>query len=134
MIRTAGRLGVSIAAVTERIRAYGPLLDEAVPAVPAGAAELVPDWRDLVILTPRLDGERLVTDADLTDAHIARAAHEVGTTQEDVRERLSRYASYCGFTARPAPRPDPAGSSPRGSAEPPGTTEPVPPTPGPPRS
>ena len=98
VIRVAGRLGLSIGAVTARIAGFAPILEELPPDVTAEAREVVPDWRDLVILTPGLDGRRLLTDEDLTEAHIACAAREVETTPEDVRQRLARYASYCQFT------------------------------------
>ena len=98
VMQVAGRLGLSIGAVTKRIQAFAPILKETTPAVTAETEDLVPDWRDLVVLTPGLDGRRLLTDEDLTEAHVIRAAREVDTTPEDVRRRLARYASYCQFT------------------------------------
>jgi hypothetical protein len=106
VIRVAGRLGLSIGAVTKRIEVYMPILEESPPIVTAEAEEVVPDWRDLVILTPGLDGRRLLTDEDLTESHITRAAREVETTPEDVRRRLTRYASYCQFAVPDAMDPD----------------------------
>jgi caspase domain-containing protein len=98
VLRVAGRLGCSIGEITARIKKFELLLAEAPPPITAEVESHVPDWRDLVILTAELDGRRLITDEDIRNGHVERAARETETTAEDVRTRLRRYATYCGFT------------------------------------
>ncbi|GIE87618.1 Caspase domain-containing protein [Actinoplanes regularis] len=99
VVRIAGRLGRTIGDIGGRVTRLAPLLDDPAPEVPEEAADIVPDWRDVILLTPELDGQQLITDDDITDDWIRLAAREADTTEEDVRRRLARYATYCGFTA-----------------------------------
>ncbi len=104
VVRVAARLGAPLADIAGRVTRLIPLLtnsrqDATGSVLDPGLAGVVPDWRDVVILTPGLDGRRLLTDADITDDWIAVAAREVETTTGYVRERLALYAGYCGFTA-----------------------------------
>ncbi|MFI1988529.1 caspase family protein [Actinoplanes sp. NPDC020271] len=111
VIRVAARLGMRVGEIGRRVARLRPLLGTldgdgehvvvapALMEVPAGLADRVPDWRDVVILTPGLDGRRLVTDVDLTDEWITRAAREVEASEDEVRRRLALFAEYCGFTA-----------------------------------
>jgi hypothetical protein len=99
VVRVAARLGMPIGDIAHRVCRLAPLLDDPAAEVPAEAAAIVPDWRDVILLTPGLDGQRLITGDDLTDAWIRLAALEADTTEDDVRWRLGRYAAWCGFTA-----------------------------------
>lgn len=110
VILAAGKLGLSVGNIGRRLARLAPLLG-ALPSrgstvakvqigeVPVELLDVVPDWRDVVILTPGLDGRRMITDADITDEWIVMAAREVETTTAHVRARLALYAEYCRFTA-----------------------------------
>ncbi|MET7421191.1 caspase family protein [Dactylosporangium sp. NPDC005555] len=96
-IQRAGRFAWPVREVVERIHRFAPLLRYLPPMPPPEIAEHVPDWQDLVLLTPGCDGRDLLTTADLRDGHVALAARETGLSEAEVVDRLRRYAGYCGF-------------------------------------
>ncbi|MEU2058739.1 caspase family protein [Streptomyces sp. NPDC013455] len=94
LVRTAGRFGWSLGKTYDR---YAPLaclgLDVTVPRPGAGAADRVPDWQDLIILTEQLTGRAPALTGAVSLDHIALCAEETDLPASEVRERLVRYAT-----------------------------------------
>ncbi|MEU1160592.1 caspase family protein [Streptomyces sp. NPDC005921] len=93
LVRTAGRFGWSLGRTYDR---YAPLsclgLDVTVRQPTSDEGTLVPDWRDLIILTPQLTGRHPVLTGAVAKDHIALCSEETDLSEAEVRERLARYA------------------------------------------
>ncbi|MFJ9561771.1 caspase family protein [Streptomyces fuscichromogenes] len=93
LIRTAGRFGWSLGRTYDR---YAPLsclgLDITVRRPTPEESGLVPDWRDLIVLTEQLTGRHPVLTGTVPPDHITLCSEETDLTESEVLERLTRYA------------------------------------------
>jgi hypothetical protein len=105
LVRTAGRFDWSLGQTYDR---YAPLtclgLDVTVRRPEGEAAERVPDWQDLIILTEQLTGRAPALSGTVSQDHITLCAEETDLPKAQVRERLARYAALF-FLELPADAP-----------------------------
>nr|WP_305124700.1 caspase family protein [Streptomyces sp. ODS05-4] len=100
LVSVAARLGEPVATTWRRIEPYLPF--EAVPPkLPdreaAAAADVLPLWQDLIILSREGDGMLPALEGEVTEAELAFAADAVGEDKEWVRGRLELYAALFGL-------------------------------------
>ncbi|MFF7770215.1 caspase family protein [Streptomyces massasporeus] len=102
LVRTAGRFDWSLGKTYER---YAPLaclgLDVTVPRPEGEAAERVPDWQDLIIVTEQLTGRTPALTGTVARDHIALCAEETDLSEALVYERLARYANLFSLVLPP---------------------------------
>ncbi|MFD5099460.1 wHTH domain-containing protein [Streptomyces albidochromogenes] len=108
LVLIAGRFGRSLGEVYDRYAPFRCLgLRVGVRRPTAHEAGLVPDWRDVVVLTEELTGRAPALTGAVPPGHIAQCVAETDLTQAQVRSRLARYAGLFGFEL-PLPEGDPA--------------------------
>ncbi|MEU2622729.1 caspase family protein [Streptomyces sp. NPDC007157] len=96
LVSIAARLGEPVADTLHRIAPYLPLLPSAT-SVPA-AADTVPCWQDLTLLTQYLDGRLPVIDGTVSHRHVTLAAEATGESEAWIRQRLHLYAEMFSLT------------------------------------
>ncbi|MEU3515843.1 caspase family protein [Streptomyces sp. NPDC006654] len=93
LLRTAGRFGWTLGRAYDR---YAPLvrlgLDVTVRRPTPDESCLVPDWRDLIVLTEQLTGRHPALTGTVPLDHITLCSEETDLTEAEVRERLTLYA------------------------------------------
>ncbi|MET7697482.1 caspase family protein [Streptomyces sp. NPDC005485] len=90
LVSVAGRLGEPITDTVRRITPYLPFWSGAAELPPA--ADTIPLWQDLALLSRHFDGQLPAVSGRVTLHHVKCAAESVGESEEWVRERLRRYA------------------------------------------
>ncbi|MFD3560452.1 caspase family protein [Streptomyces sp. NPDC058686] len=106
LVRMAGRFGWTIGRTYERYAPFRCLgLDVTVRAPNPEEASLAPDWRDVIILTEQLTGRAPALFATVTADDIALRSEETDLSEDQVRERLGRYARLFSLEL---PQPIPA--------------------------
>ncbi|WP_306322200.1 MULTISPECIES: caspase family protein [unclassified Streptomyces] len=99
LVRVAGRFGWDLGRTYERYAPFACLgLDVTTPAPEGDECELVPDWRDVIVLTERLTGRAPAVTGTVPEEHIALCAEETDLDTDGVRERLQAYARLFGLT------------------------------------
>ncbi|MFJ6567119.1 caspase family protein [Streptomyces sp. NPDC091292] len=110
LVLVAGRFGWSLGRTYERYAPFRCLgLDVEVRAPKAeDESELVPDWRDVILLTERLTGRAPALSGQVDPDHIALCAEETDLDEDAVHDRLTRYADLFGLKLpdRPAKETD----------------------------
>ncbi|MEU9465279.1 caspase family protein [Streptomyces avermitilis] len=106
LVLVAGRFGWTLGRTYERYVPFRCLgLDVTVRAPDPEEARIVPDWRDVILLTAQLTGRAPALSDEVTEDHIRLCAEETGLDETGVRERLTLYASLFQLTV-PAPKDD----------------------------
>ncbi|MFI0236740.1 caspase family protein [Streptomyces sp. NPDC016845] len=106
LVRVAGRFGRSLAATYERYAPFRCLGLEVTVDAPSGdEAGLIPDWRDLILLTEQLTGRHPALTGDVAPDHLTLCAEETDLTVPEVRARLARYARLFSLTLPPEGTP-----------------------------
>ncbi|MGY0023294.1 HD domain-containing protein [Streptomyces sp. YJ-C3] len=99
LVLVSGRFGWSLAKTYDRYAPFACLgLDVTVHAPQGPEGELVPDWRDVVLLTEQLTGRAPALSGDVPQDHITLCVEETDLDEDGVRERLSQYANLFGLT------------------------------------
>ncbi|MDO0916298.1 caspase family protein [Streptomyces sp. DT2A-34] len=96
LVSIAARLGEPVSETVRRIRPYLPLLT-ALASLPT-AADTVPCWQDLTLLTQHFDGRLPAIEGAVTQRHITLAAETTRESEEWIRCRLHLYAGMFGLT------------------------------------
>jgi hypothetical protein len=96
LLLTAGRLGVTPAALYERLERYRPL-GLAMTLVGGECPDDVVRWQDPILLTAGLDGNAPALAGPVSAEHIRRAAAECECEEGWVRARLHHYAPMFGL-------------------------------------
>ncbi|WP_369168633.1 caspase family protein [Streptomyces sp. R28] len=113
LVLTAGRFGWTLGETYDRYAPFRCLgLDVATEPPDQHEAGLAPDWRDVVILTRQLTGRAPALCGPVDDDHVVLCAEETDLTEEQVRERLARYARLFSLGLPfegPAPHSNPSG-------------------------
>ncbi|MFK0170015.1 caspase family protein [Streptomyces sp. NPDC090306] len=93
LVLLAGRFGTSVGKIYRRYAALRCLgLAVTVDAPDAAEAELLPDWRDVVILSDRLTGRAPALAGDVTADDITLRAEETDLDEAGVHARLACWA------------------------------------------
>ncbi|MES9808601.1 HD domain-containing protein [Streptomyces cinereoruber] len=93
LVLVAGRFGWTLAKTYERYAPFRCLgLDVTTPEPVGDERDLVPDWRDVIVLTARLTGRAPALEGAVDPDHITLCAEETDLTEEQVLDRLRRYA------------------------------------------
>ncbi|MFD3944523.1 caspase family protein [Streptomyces sp. NPDC058579] len=93
LVLVAGRFGWSLGSTYERYAPFQCLgLDVTVPEPDGDEAGIVPDWRDVIILTTRLTGRTPALSGTVDPDHIVLCAEETDLDEAGVMDRLRRYA------------------------------------------
>ncbi|MFF5636701.1 caspase family protein [Streptomyces sp. NPDC012825] len=110
LVLVAGRFGWTLAKTYERYAPFRCLgLDVTTPEPVGDERDLVPDWRDVIVLTARLTGRAPALEGAVDPDHIVLCAEETDLTEEQVLDRLRRYARLFGLDL---PATVPGGSRP----------------------
>ncbi|WP_411076635.1 caspase family protein [Streptomyces sp. cmx-10-25] len=110
LVLVAGRFGWTLAKTYERYAPFRCLgLDVTTPEPVGDERDLVPDWRDVIVLTARLTGRAPALEGAVDPDHIVLCAEETDLTEEQVLDRLRRYARLFGLDL---PTAVPGGSRP----------------------
>jgi hypothetical protein len=113
LVLTAGRFGWTLGETYDRYAPFRCLaLDVATDRPNEYEAGLAPDWRDVVILTRQLTGRAPALCGPVDHDHVVLCAEETDLTEEQVRERLARYARLFSLGLpfeEPAPHSNPSG-------------------------
>ncbi|MER5944559.1 caspase family protein [Streptomyces sp. NPDC001904] len=106
LVLVAGRFGWTLGKAHDRYAPFSSLgLEVTVEAPDPAERSLVPDWRDVVVLTEQLTGRAPALCGDVPRDHITLCAEETDLDEGGVRERLTRYARLFDLTL---PADDPA--------------------------
>ncbi|MFJ4563157.1 caspase family protein [Streptomyces caelestis] len=93
LVRTAGRFGWPLGRTYDRYAPFACLGLDVTARRPEGeAADRVPDWQDLIILTEELTGRAPALTGTVSHDHVTLCAEETDLPETEVRERLARYA------------------------------------------
>ncbi|WP_185893473.1 caspase family protein [Streptomyces sp. WAC08241] len=93
LVLVAGRFGHTLGEAHDRYAPFEDLgLTVTVPAPEGAEREIVPDWRDVIVLTEHLTGRAPAISGTITDEHIVLCAEETEESEDDVRGRLRRYS------------------------------------------
>ncbi|MFH8477147.1 caspase family protein [Streptomyces sp. NPDC018000] len=105
LVLVAGRFGWDLGRTYAR---YAPLrclgLDVTVREPDSREASLLPDWRDVLILTSQLTGRLPALSGEVSRDHIALCAEETDLDETEVIGRLRQYAPLFGLDL-PSPAP-----------------------------
>jgi hypothetical protein len=94
LVLVAGRFGWNLGRTYARYAPFRCLgLHVTVREPDADEAALVPDWRDVIVLTTQLTGRAPALTGAVTEDHIALCAQETDLGREEVAARLRRYAA-----------------------------------------
>ncbi|MGW9449268.1 HD domain-containing protein [Streptomyces sp. NPDC055632] len=93
LVLVAGRFGHTLGETHDRYAPFEDLgLKVTVPAPEGAEREIVPDWRDVIVLTEQLTGRTPAVSGTITAEHIVLCAEETEESEDDVRGRLRRYS------------------------------------------
>ncbi|MFE0776235.1 caspase family protein [Streptomyces sp. NPDC058861] len=110
LVLVAGRFGWTLAKAYERYAPFRCLgLDVTTPEPVGAERDLAPDWRDVIVLTARLTGRAPALEGAVDPDHVVLCAEETDLTEEQVLDRLRRYARLFGLDL---PAAVPGGSRP----------------------
>ncbi|MEU1225853.1 caspase family protein [Streptomyces sp. NPDC005828] len=108
LVRVAGRFGWTLGAAYDRYAPFESLgLEVAVPEPKGEEREIIPGWRDVIVLTEQLTGRAPAVSGTVTDEHVVLCAEETEQSEDDVRDSLVRYARLFSLDvpASGGPRP-----------------------------
>ncbi|MFJ5830350.1 caspase family protein [Streptomyces sp. NPDC093089] len=92
LVLVAGRFGWTLGKAYERYAPFRCLgLDVTVEAPIGEEREIVPDWRDVIVLTARLTGRAPAVEGLVDPDHVLLCSEETDLSEEEVLERLCRY-------------------------------------------
>ncbi|MFB6836557.1 caspase family protein [Streptomyces sp. NPDC056361] len=92
LVLVAGRFGWTLGKAYERYAPFRCLgLDVTVEAPTGDERDIVPDWRDVIVLTARLTGRAPAVEGAVEAAHVLLCSEETDLSEEEVLERLRRY-------------------------------------------
>ncbi|MFE2557458.1 caspase family protein [Streptomyces sp. NPDC059352] len=93
LVLVAGRFGWSLGEAYDR---YAPFetfeLKVTVPVPDEAEREIVPGWRDVIVLTEQLTGRAPAVSGTVTAEHVVLCAEETEQSEDDVRDSLRRYS------------------------------------------
>ncbi|MEU6948873.1 caspase family protein [Streptomyces sp. NPDC046316] len=93
LVLVAGRFGWSLGTAYERYAPFRCLgLDVTVPELDADEVDIVPDWRDVILLTTQLTGRAPALAGTVDPEHVVLCAEETDLDEAGVLVRLRRYA------------------------------------------
>ncbi|MFE7581746.1 caspase family protein [Streptomyces gardneri] len=93
LVRVAGRFGWTLGAAYDRYAPFEGLGMKVTAPEPVGdEREIVPGWRDVIVLTEQLTGRAPAISGTVSDEHIVLCAEETEQSEDDVRAGLTRYA------------------------------------------
>ncbi|MBD0711860.1 hypothetical protein BU197_26985 [Streptomyces sp. CBMA291] len=108
LVLTAGRLGWTLGETYDRYAPFACLgLRVTVPPLLTEEQEIVPGWRDVIVLTEELTGRAPALAGTVSDAHVVYRAEETEQSEEDVRSGLRRYARLFSLDVPAAEGPRP---------------------------
>jgi hypothetical protein len=94
LVLVAGRFGWTLEKAYARFAPFRCLgLDVTVREPTPEEADLVPDWRDVIVLTEELTGRAPALSGPVDPDHIALCAEETDLSEAEVRERFARYSA-----------------------------------------
>ncbi|MEK9524092.1 caspase family protein [Streptomyces venezuelae] len=93
LVLVAGRFGWTLARTYERYAPFRCLgLDVTTPEPVGDERDIVPDWRDVIVLTARLTGRGPALAGAVDPDHVTLCSEETDLTGEQVLDRLRSYA------------------------------------------
>ncbi|MFB7516104.1 caspase family protein [Streptomyces sp. NPDC056144] len=93
LVLVAGRFGWTLGETYERYAPFACLgLDITTSEPTSEEREIVPGWRDVIVLTEQLTGRAPAVAGTVTDAHVVLCAEETEQSEDGVRDILRRYA------------------------------------------
>ncbi|MGW2961819.1 HD domain-containing protein [Streptomyces sp. NPDC001220] len=102
LVRTAGRFGWTLGRTYDR---YAPLsclgLEVTVRRPTSEEGDLIPDWRDLIVLTEQLTGRHPALAGAVPRDHITLCSEETDLSEAAVRERLACYSGLFSLELDP---------------------------------
>ncbi|MFF4395733.1 caspase family protein [Streptomyces sp. NPDC001480] len=102
LVLVAGRFGWPLGQTYNRYAPFRCLGLEVTTRAPDPDEErLIPDWRDVILLTEQLTGRPPALTGQVSQEHITLCAEETDLDEEQVRERLDRYAAFFGLVLPP---------------------------------
>ncbi|MCC3654676.1 caspase family protein [Streptomyces sp. S07_1.15] len=105
LVLVSGRFGWPLVKTYERYAPFAELgLDVTVRAPEGAERGLVPDWRDVIVLTERLTGRAPALSGAVDPDHVLLCSEETDLSPARVLERLARYAGLFGLTLPDPPR------------------------------
>ncbi|MFE5910627.1 hypothetical protein ACFQ6B_16310 [Streptomyces wedmorensis] len=109
LVLVAGRFGWTLGKAYDRYAPFRCLgLDVTVDEPTGDEREIVPDWRDVIVLTARLTGRAPAVEGDVEADHVLLCSEETDLSEEEVMDRLRRYERLFKLilpTAIGGPRP-----------------------------
>ncbi|MEU5217865.1 caspase family protein [Streptomyces sp. NPDC020807] len=103
LVLVAGRFGWTLGGTYDRYAPFASLgLRVATPEPLGEEREIVPGWRDVIVLTAQLTGRSPAVSGTVTDAHVVLCAEETEQSEDGVRDILRRYARLFSLVV-PAP-------------------------------
>ncbi|MGW8360964.1 HD domain-containing protein [Streptomyces wedmorensis] len=92
LVLVAGRFGWTLGKAYDRYAPFRCLgLDVTVDEPTGNEREIVPDWRDVIVLTARLTGRAPAVEGDVEPDHVLLCSEETDLSEEEVMDRLRRY-------------------------------------------
>ncbi|MFE5944454.1 caspase family protein [Streptomyces sp. NPDC056480] len=103
LVLVAGRFGWTLGKTYDRYAPFASLgLRVTTPEPVGGERDIVPGWRDVIVLTERLTGRAPAVAGTVADEHVVLCAEETEQSEDDVRDGLRRYARLFSLVV-PAP-------------------------------
>ncbi len=103
LVLVAGRFGWTLGKTYDRYAPFTSLgLKVITPEPQDEEREIVPGWRDVIVLTEQLTGRAPAVTGTVTDEHVVLCAEETEQSEDDVRDILRRYARLFSLVV-PAP-------------------------------
>ncbi|WP_395360105.1 caspase family protein [Streptomyces sp. YH02] len=103
LVLVAGRFGWTLGTTYDRYAPFTSLgLKVTTPEPQGDEREIVPGWRDVIVLTEQLTGRAPAVAGTVTDEHVVLCAEETEQSEDDVRDILRRYARLFSLVV-PAP-------------------------------
>lgn len=103
LVLVAGRFGWTLGRTYDRYAPFAALgLDVTVPAPEGEERDIVPHWRDVVVLTEELTGRAPALSGTVTPEHVVLCSEETEESEDETLARLRRYRRLFDLTL-PAP-------------------------------
>ncbi|WP_328945175.1 caspase family protein [Streptomyces sp. NBC_00250] len=93
LVLVAGRFGWTLGETYDRYAPFASLgLRVSTPEPQGGERDIVPGWRDVIVLTAQLTGRSPAVAGTVTDEHVVLCAEETEQSEDGVRDSLRSYA------------------------------------------